>query len=175
MLESSQVCPLCIYCCTIQGILNVKKISFMLPKAMFFIFNLVYFQDCRELLSKWLWSVSLCAFPPVIRQRWLWLGVLFSDVCMYCMCSLYPISVRTCAHVGGHGLIKRADEKNSMPFVLEKQRLLWIHYFMDACQGVCCGWLQKSRLWGLIKPNSCWFVLVEQSEGGGRSVAVKGH
>ena len=26
--------------------------------------------------------------------------------------------------VGGHGLIKRADEKNSMPFVSEKQRLL---------------------------------------------------
>lgn len=51
------------------------------------------------------------------------------------MCSLYPISERTCAHVvvvvvggggGGHGLIKCADEKNSMPFVSEKQSYEYI-------------------------------------------------
>lgn len=44
---------------------------------------------------------------------------------------------------------------------------------MVACQGVSCGWLRESRLWGLIKPNSCWFVLVEQSEGWSWERAVR--
>lgn len=142
-----------------------QRLSFKLPKALFFIFNLTSFQDWRELLSKWLWRVSLRAFScashqarvTVIRSALYW--------CMHVCVACIP-SQRGPVHMwGGHGLIMCADEKNSMPFVLEKQRLLWIHYFMVACQGVSCSWLRESRLWGLIKPNSCWFVLVEQSEG----------
>lgn len=51
---------------------------------------------------------------------------------------------------GGHGLIKSADEKHSIPFVLQKWRLLWIHYFMVAWRGEMGVGLRKRTVVGLF-------------------------
>lgn len=151
MLESSQVCILSTCFCIIQGILHVKECHSSCQRRCF---SFSVLQDCGDLLSKWLWSVSLCAFlVPAIRRGWLWLGVLFIDVSTWCVTLCLP-SQWGSVHmwgVGGHGLIKCADEKNSMPLGLEKQRLLWIHYFMVACQGVSCGLVARKQALGFNK------------------------
>lgn len=79
---------------TTQVIRVCQRVLFNLPKALFFIFNLLYFQDWRELLSKRLWIVCFCC--TVIRQGWLWWWMRVIDVCV---CSLRPIPGKTCAHV----------------------------------------------------------------------------
>lgn len=164
MLVSS-LCLLRTCFCTVEGILHDKDSHSSCERRWFFIFNVTCFQDRKELLSKWLWSVSLCAFPaPAVRQGWLWLGVVFIGVRM---CSLCPISVRTCAHGGGGTVSSSVQMKRTAWHLCWKSKDCYeyiISWF--ACQGVSeYSWLRESRLWGLIKPNSCWFVLVEQSEG----------
>lgn len=118
--------------------------------------------------------------PCVLFLRWQRVTVIRGAL-YWCVrvCGAHVPSRRGPAHVwwvglgGEHGLIKHVDEKNSMPFVSEKQRLLWIHYFMVACRGVICSRLRGSRLWGLIKPNSCWFVVVVVVGEEGKGVAKR--
>ena len=102
----------------------MSSLFFKLPKALFFVFNTTYFQDWRELLWKWLWSVSLCVFiVPAIAQGLTEItSALYwrMHTCVACVASQWGP-----AHMqrgGGHGLIKPAHEKNSVAFVLEKQK-----------------------------------------------------
>lgn len=98
-----------------------------------------HFQE-RELLLKRLWT-GVCPCVLSLRSHQARVTVIRSapywcvHVCVACIPSQWgPVNMW-----GGHGLIKCAEEKNSMPFVLQKQRWLWIHYVMVACQGVRWG------------------------------------
>lgn len=164
MLESSQVCLLCAFC----PIHFVKESTSSCQRR-----RPTYFREnCRRS------DFGVCPSVLSLRSHQARVTVIWSalywcvHVCVACIPSQWwPVNMW-----GGHGLIKCAEEKNSIPFVLQKQRWLWIHYFTVACQGVRLGGLTESRHCGLIKPNSCWFVLVEQIDGGGkeRGLAVKG-
>lgn len=80
-----------------SGDFACQRMSFKLPKALFFIFNLTYSQDGRELLSKWLWSVSLCAFPAQAHQA----RVTVIRSALYWMCVACIPSRRGPVHMWG--------------------------------------------------------------------------
>lgn len=82
-----------------------QRVYFKLPKASSDIFS-------RELPSEWLWSVSLRAFAAQSSGK----GdcdLECSLLMCACVCSLHPISVMTCEHVGGarpHQVCRRKEQ-----------------------------------------------------------------
>lgn len=68
---------------------------------------------------------------------------------------------------GGTASSRAQMKGNSMPFVSGKSRDCYEYIIsrLPVEKKVAVG-CKESRLWGLIKPNSCWFVLlVEKNEG----------
>lgn len=106
-------------------------------KGVFLIFNLTYSLRLQKIaVSVTLECVLLCFFcasyqarVSVIRSALYWFG----HSCVACISSHWgPV------HTRGALPHQCPDEKYTMPFVSEKQRLLWIHHFMVHSQILCC-------------------------------------
>lgn len=166
MLETSQVCPLRTCFCTIQGILHIKESHSSCQRRCFSFSIWHIFKMARELLSEWLWSVSLCTFPaPAIRPEWLWLGGVLIDVCTYVWGACIPSQGGTCAHVGWGWKEKK---KNSVPFVLVKAKLVMNTLFHVSCERVA-----REQALGFNKAQQL-LVCFGGAEWGGEKAAAQG-
>lgn len=148
MLESSQECFLVF--CSICWILWGKKRLIATTKDVVFHFH---FQSAVVLRTS-LVEVTFKCVLVCCRKEWLWLGVPFIDVCMYV------------SHLRGLAHMLRARPrwvcrwKEQHAVCVGKARIV-MNTLFHGCLSRRELW--ESRLWGLIKLNSCWFVMGEES------------